>query len=296
MINITTRRCLGNGCMKHPTFNHPGAKIGLYCKDHAEDGMVDTINAFCNHTGCNTRAKFGFVGKIMSRCSTHRLQGMIKSPTRKCCTSRCINVGTHEFCGQRYCETHAPPNSENLGVATCTVCSLDGILTGGKCETCDPQVIQIRRHAKENRVKDVFTAAGLTFVHDRALEYQSCGRERPDFQFDCGTHWLYVEVDEHQHETYACECEQARMVNLVEVRGMPVRWIRYNPDVYEPIKGQRVATLEQREKKLLEYVKWAMQHPPQDEKMISTVLYLYYDEHDTKKQEWQTLIEMARCV
>jgi len=77
------------------------------------------------------------------------------------------------------------------------------------------------------------------------------------------------------------------MVNLVHVRGMPVRWIRYNPDVYEPAKGCRKVKLEQREKKLVEYTKWAMKHCGDT---MSEVLYLFYDGHDTKSQEWHTLI------
>jgi hypothetical protein len=181
-----------------------------------------------------------------------------------------------------------PVGAENLGVATCTMCGLDDILANGKCSTCDPQVIQMRRHAKENHVKDLLVAAGFTFVHDKILEGTGCGRERPDFQFDCETHFVYLEVDEHQHDTYACECEQTRMINLVEVRGMPVRWIRYNPDSYESLNGQRQVRIEQREKKLINYVKWAMKHPPQD---ISNVLYLFYDEYDTTNQPWLPLIK-----
>jgi hypothetical protein len=183
-----------------------------------------------------------------------------------------------------------PPDSENLGIETCQLCGLDDILTNGKCSTCDPSIIQIRQHAKENRIKDILTVAGVTFVHDRMLEGPTCGRERPDFQIDCVTHMVYVEVDEHQHQSYACECEQGRMVNLVHVRGMPVRWIRYNPDIYEPMKGQKKVQKEQREKKLVEYVKWAMAHSPEEDRNISSVLYLFYDMYDIKKQEWQQLL------
>lgn len=99
-----------------------------------------------------------------------------------------------------------------------------------------------------------------------------------------------MEVDEHQHQSYTCECEQTRMVNLVEVRGIPVTFIRYNPDVYEPIQGQRAVKLEQREKKLVEYVLYAMKHSPSESDMISNVLYLYYDECDTANPEWHQLI------
>jgi hypothetical protein len=80
------------------------------------------------------------------------------------------------------------------------------------------------------------------------------------------------------------------MINLVEVRGMPVRFIRYNPDYYEPIKGQRRFTQEQKEKKLVEYVVHAMKHTPQEDGVFANVLYLFYDEYDTSNQPWFKLI------
>jgi len=169
---------------------------------------------------------------------------------------------------------------------------LDDILTNGVCNTCDPYIIIKVRHAKENRVKDLLTASGIKFVHDKMLESVSCGRERPDFQIDCGTHFVYVEVDENQHDSYACECEQTRMVNLVHARGMPVTFIRYNPDVYEPTKGERRMKMEQREKKLVEYVKHSMKHSPIEQGTFANVLYLFYDEHDSHHPSWHTLISL----
>ena len=252
--------------------------------------MVDVKNKTCQMDGCETQVNYGWLGKGTSRCATHIQKGMITSPNRKCETTSCRQLGTHQMNGMRYCEDHKPDDAENMGIETCSSCGLDDILTNGKCTTCDPSIVHIRRHAKENRVLDVLRANGLgSFVHDKMLEGINCGRERPDIQYDCGTHFLYVEVDENQHQSYACECEQTRMINLVEARGMPVRFIRYNPDVYEPAKGQRKVKLEQREKKLVEYVKYAMKHPPKEEGSFANVLYLFYDEHDTRNQEWHKL-------
>ena len=192
----------------------------------------------------------------------------------------------------RFCENHKPDGAENLGIDTCSCCGLDDILTNGKCTTCDPMILKIQQHAKENRIRDVLNAAGIKYIHDKTLEGLLCGRERPDFQIDCGTHFIYIEVDEHQHQSYTCECEQARMINLVHVRGMPVRFIRYNPDVYQPIKGQRVLKIEQREKKLIEYIIHAMKHSPQEDNVFSNVLYLFYDECDVTNPIWIPLIEL----
>ena len=287
MVNVKSKTCETDGCEKQPTYNTRGETKGRFCADHKEPEMVNVRHKTCETDGCEKQTAYGWLGKGTSRCGPHRQKGMITSPNRKCETACCRQLGTHEANSARFCEEHMPSGAENLGVETCTSCGLDDILTNGKCGTCDPHVIQIRRHAKENRVGDLMNVAGIKSIADKMLEGPSCGRERPDRQIDCGSHFVYVEVDEHQHQSYACECEQIRMINLVHVRGMPVRWIRYNPDVYEPLKGQKKMQLEQREKKLIEYILWAMRHPPDT---ISTVLYLFYNGHDTKSQEWHTLL------
>ena len=252
--------------------------------------MVDVTHKICKIEECMIIVRYGFLGKVPTHCASHREKGMITSPTRLCETAVCKQLGTHESNGTRFCEDHAPADAENLGVNPCTECGLEDILTNGKCTTCDPTIQKIRQHAKENRIKDVLEANGIKFIHDKILEGTSCGRERPDFQIDCGSHFVYIEVDEHQHQSYTCECEQTRMINLVEVRGIPVRFIRYNPDCYEPIKGQRTIKQEQREKKLIEYVYYAIKHTPQEDNVFANVLYLFYDEYDTSTQQWLKLI------
>ena len=290
MINVKSKQCEVDGCNKLPSYNIPGEKTGRFCTNHKESNMIDVNHKICEIKECMIIVRYGLLGKPPTHCSTHKQKGMITSPTKPCQTTSCKQLGTHESSGTRFCEEHAPPNAENLGIATCTSCGLDDILTNGKCNTCDPTIQKIRQHAKENRIKDILTAAGFKFIHDKMLEGPSCGRERPDFQIDCGSHFVYIEVDEHQHQSYACECEQTRMINLVHARGMPVRWIRYNPDCYELIKGQRYVKQEQREKKLIEYVTYAINHTPQEDGVISNVLYLFYDEYDTTKQTWHTLL------
>lgn len=250
--------------------------------------MIDVKHKICKINECIVIVRYGFLGSPPTHCTSHKQKGMITSSTKLC--NSCKQLGTHESNGTRFCEDHAPADSENLGLAICTECGLEDILTNGKCNTCDPMIQKIRQHAKENHIKDVLKANGIPFIHDKILEGTSCGRERPDFQIECGSHFVYVEVDEHQHSSYACECEQTRMINLVEVRGMPVRFIRYNPDYYEPIKGQRALTQEQKEKKLVEYVVHAMKHTPQEDGIFANVLYLFYDEYDTSNQPWLKLI------
>lgn len=68
------------------------------------------------------------------------------------------------------------------------------------------------------------------------------GRERPDFVWDCKTHMVILEVDEYQHSSRNCECEQTRMANITSSFGMPCLWIRYNPDEYKGMKQLKEAT------------------------------------------------------
>ena len=288
MIDIYNKTCEIDKCTIRSTFNIPGETNARFCAIHKESNMIDVQNKYCQINGCNIRRYYGFLGKVPTHCASHKQKGMITSPTKPC--KSCKQLGTHESNGTRFCENHAPVNSDNLGVNPCTSCGLDDILTNGKCNTCDPTTQKIRQHAKENRIKDILEANGIQFIHDKILEGTSCGRERPDFQIDCGSHFVYVEVDEHQHQSYACECEQTRMINLVEVRRIPVRFIRYNPDYYEPIKGQRTVKQEQREKKLIEYIHYAIKHTPQEDNIFANVLYLFYDEYDTTNQQWLQLI------
>ncbi len=86
---------------------------------------------------------------------------------------------------------------------------------------------------------------------------------------------------------------------------------QYNPDVYEPAEGCRKVKQEQREKKLVEYTKWAIKHAPNTISVethkavpqglralrasphpspvaMSDVLYLFYDGYT--KGEWERLI------
>jgi hypothetical protein len=291
MINNISKQCEIDGCMKQPIYNIIEQTVGKFCITHKNSNMIDIKHKICLINECTSRTNYGFLGEKITHCAKHAQKGMISFPTKKCETPKCKELGCYELNGSRFCDDHKPNGSNNLGIEKCTVCHLDDILVNGKCSTCDPDIIKLRKHAKENRVRDILTVAGFKFVHDKMLEDSTCGEERPDFQIDCGTHFLYVEVDENQHQTYQCVCEQTRMINLVEVRGMPVRFIRYNPDYYEPLPEQMYVTIEKREKKLIEYVKYAMKHSPVENGNLADALYLFYDEYDTTNQSWFTLIK-----
>ena len=41
MVHVPARRCSHDSCTKRPSFNVEGSKTAVYCKQHAEDGMVN---------------------------------------------------------------------------------------------------------------------------------------------------------------------------------------------------------------------------------------------------------------
>ncbi|CAM9987660.1 unnamed protein product, partial [Laminaria digitata] len=46
-IRATSRRCSHDSCPRRPSFNFKGSKSAMYCKEHAEDGMVDIVTKRC---------------------------------------------------------------------------------------------------------------------------------------------------------------------------------------------------------------------------------------------------------
>ena len=85
MINISTKKCLENKCIKQPSFNFKGKKIGLYCKNHAKENMIYiTINR-CRENKCTKQPNFNFEGEKKGiYCSKHAKENMIKINTKKC--------------------------------------------------------------------------------------------------------------------------------------------------------------------------------------------------------------------
>ena len=58
---------------------------------------------------------------------------------------------------------------------------------------------------------------------------------------DLGTHILIIEIDEQSHSEYDCSCENIRLLEISKDVGCrPVIIIRFNPDSYETIYGEKI--------------------------------------------------------
>ncbi len=113
----------------------------------------------------------------------------------------------------------------------CTSCNLFNIKNTDilLCNYCDPNgKIQ---DTKEIKVVKFLETNNIKFTHNKSIGFE-CGNYRPDILIDCNTHFIVVEVDENQHENYNKNCEMARMNNIYVALGLPVIFLRYNPDLY----------------------------------------------------------------
>jgi len=146
------------------------------------------------------------------------------------------------------------------------------------CSYCEPSLYLKYTKRKEKIVKDLLDVHGLVPTRQDQVAFDTtlCGRERPDFFFDAGTHVVILEVDEGQHKDRQCACEQARMVNVTQgLGGLYVRWLRYNPDGFKLSSGRKSTLSDvRRHNHLLRWLRVSLQTPPAS---LLEVVYLCYD-------------------
>ena len=82
----------------------------------------------------------------------------------------------------------------------------------------------------------------FTWNIDKKVE-DGCSKRRPDLMCDLGYQVLIVEVDENQHESYDCSCENKRIMQISQDIGhRPLIFIRFNPDDYLDCSGNNVSS------------------------------------------------------
>ncbi|CAN0418819.1 unnamed protein product, partial [Laminaria digitata] len=70
--------------MRRPRFNFEGSKTAVYCKQHAEDGMMVVNTKLCLYDSCNKRPSFSFEGiRPAVYCKQHAEDGMICILTKR---------------------------------------------------------------------------------------------------------------------------------------------------------------------------------------------------------------------
>jgi hypothetical protein len=297
MVDVKNKRCVWDGCDKQPAFDVPGGK-GMYCVKHKTADMVDVKNkqcAFDGEGGCKTGARYGKPGLPVSHCAPHRLKGMIRKSNATCANTKCRELavwGSNWV--PKHCEEHKTVDEDNLVERQCRSCPFLYVLDkNDHCENCDPTAWVTARLAKQNALMSYLDTReaqlGRPVSTDRAVGGGECGADRPDRIYDFGDKIIVVECDEDQHRGRACLCEQTRMVNIGQsFGGVPVYFVRWNPDDYAPKDHRKNPELLAKRHKLcgdlLADIKEGRAVVPA---ALVSVIYLYYDDwSDLTKESW----------
>lgn len=235
MIDVCCKRCIINDCLFRAYHNYKGNKIPKYCTKHKSIGMVNVVSNCCEVTDCLIRAYYGYPSFGKRFCFTHRKEGTIKNPNKKCLVKNCEDYAIYGVSEQKRCELHKNQNDHNLLERNCVSCGLPELLDNNLCRNCNPTHFKAVRFAKQNTVKLFFDANNIKYTsYDKLLDNGICGKERPDFVIDAITHYIIIEVDENQHNSSTYKsCDIPRMINVSQSLGMKTFFIRYNPDNYK---------------------------------------------------------------
>ena len=303
MIDVVSCRCAEPGCVTIPCYNYEGETRGLYCKDHGEDlGMINVKNRRCEHADCSKGTWKGIPGNSATHCAEHSLPGMIAFPKSRCTfrdetNTKCQELALYGITRALHCETHKETNEINLVEQNCVDCGLLSVVDAqGVCGYCNP-TNQARVHLAKQRTIQAFLDRRAETgdiseydSYDRQLDSGVCGRERPDFLWDCGGWYVILEVDENQHSERVDECETVRMKNIAQSLGGPKVWfLRYNPDPYRTGGETLNPTEKSRHKTLLRNLKFCLENSPAETDFV-TARYLYYNGY-SKGSIVQTTVE-----
>ena len=90
MIDVKSKRCVYEGCNKHPTFNLPTETKPLFCFEHKKENMVDIKHKRCVYEGCNKQPTFNLPTETKPLfCFEHKKENMINVKDKKCVYEGC---------------------------------------------------------------------------------------------------------------------------------------------------------------------------------------------------------------
>ena len=246
MINIFTKICITPNCMKYPSFNYHGELKALYCTTHKLVGMINVRNKNCISQNCMAYASFNYEGKSNPLyCSIHKLDGMNIVSTKMCISPICAKRSSFNYHGELkslYCNTHKLDGMINVRHKICKtpLCyTLVKEKYNGYCIFCYVNLFPDKPVSHNYKTKEYSVVEhveklypNFSWISDKKIK-DGCSKRRPDLLLDLGYQVIIIEIDENQHVTYDCSCENKRIMQLSEDVGhRPIIFIRFNPDDY----------------------------------------------------------------
>ena len=117
MVDVRSRKCRNEGCVKIPAFGVAGTKMAEYCASHAPVGIANVKNRKCRTEDCGKQPSFGVAGtEIEEYCTQHVLDGMVEACSRKSRTGGCGKIPSLGVANTRMAEYCAQQTRLNCGV------------------------------------------------------------------------------------------------------------------------------------------------------------------------------------
>jgi hypothetical protein len=248
MIPVSSLMCEHEGCRKRPTY---GFTRCTHCVIHKIDGMIPTTNDLCIIEGCRIRASYNNMNTPKALyCNKHKSDTMVNVKDRHCIEEGCWKIPSFNVAGRKkglYCYTHKKADMINVREKICeTPMCMTQISSkyNGYCLNCFihiyPDMPVSRNYkTKEKAVRDYISSVFPTYAwsFDRRIP-GSLSYRKPDIVLDLCDHVIIIEVDENQHISYDCTCENKRLAELsLDISHRPLTFIRFNPDKYKDISG-----------------------------------------------------------
>ncbi len=246
MVNVKDKTCVSDGCLTIPAFGVPFSKKSSHCTMHKLEGMVNVVSKTCVSDGCSTIPAFGVRGsKKSSHCTMHKLEGMVDVCHKTCVSDGCSTIPAFGVPGSKkssHCTRHKLEGMVDVKSKTCVSawCStIPGKRYKGYCVRCFVHLFPDTPVSRDYKTKErtvvdfvVNEFPRVTWICDRRVS-NGCSARRPDLLCDLGDQVLMVEIDENQHGSYDCSCENKRLMELSrDVDHRPLVVIRFNPDEY----------------------------------------------------------------
>jgi hypothetical protein len=256
MIDIKHKRCETPGCTKTPSYKYLEDTQPRFCARHKTETMIDGKHVRCEYTGCNKSPTYSEPGNTRPKmCSTHKTDTMIDVFHANCCVNECYLRAVYNvknIKSAKYCINHRESGMVDV---FSKICLSEWCLTyasnkyEGYCLFCyihlfPEKPISRNYKTKEKTVVDsvIETFPQMTWVSDKKVD-NGCSRKRPDLLLDLGYQVIIVEIDENQHNTYDCSCENKRLMELSQDIGhRPIVFIRFNPDDYIDMNGTKISS------------------------------------------------------
>lgn len=216
MINVKSKICIEEECIKVASFNFEGNKRPIYCKTHSKSEMIDVKKKKCREIGCIKSPVFNYKGKNSPiYCRLHAKEGMRDVKSRRCKTDMCDILVTYSYEGYcLQCYIRMYPNKY--------VCKRNKVKEGA-----------VVCYVKEN--------TDFKWVEDRRI-FNGYYLHRPDLLLDLGNKVIIVECDENQHNGYDNNREEKRLMEIhKDIGERPIVFIRFNPDGYTK-GGKRIVS------------------------------------------------------